>query len=313
MQEKNTPHKLIIIGGGPAGLTASIYASRYKIPHLIISPVFGGAAKEAHQIENWPGIKQIKGSELAELMFTHAKSYNPETLEESAKKIEKTDFGFQLSTSGGKDLNTLSVIFAGGTQHRRLSIPGEQELLGRGVSYCATCDGTFFKDKTIAVIGGANSAIMAAMELSEHVSKLYLIFRGPELKGEPIWIDRVKENKKIVLVPMTNLTRIVGTNKVEKIELDVPFEGNKEIILDGVFIEIGVSPLIDILKNLSIKLDQIGNIEINSEGKTNIEGLFAAGDATSGSGGFRQVITASAEGAISAKSSFEFLKGKGLL
>lgn len=308
MENQKETSSLIILGGGPAGMTASIYASRYKTPHLIIAPEFGGAAKEAHQIENWPGIKKIKGSELMEMMLSHVKEYNPILVNETAKKLQKTDLGFSVLTSSGQLFETKSIIFAGGTQHKRLSVPGEKELLGRGVSYCATCDGAFFKNKTIAVIGGANSAIMASIELAEHASKIYLIFRGEELKGEPIWIDRVKQNPKIILVPKTNLTKIIGENKVKSVELDTPFEGKNEIFLDGVFIEIGVSPLVDILKDLSVELDDLGNIIVSKGGMTNVEGLFAAGDATNGSSGFRQIITASAEGAICAKSVFEYLK-----
>ncbi len=309
-QETNT-RKLAIIGGGPAGMTASIYASRYKVTHLIVSPIFGGAAREAHQIENWPGIPQIKGSDLMDRMWEHAKSYNPEILKEEIKGVLKTETGFRILTSKGKEIDCLSIIFAGGTQHNRLTIPGEQSLLGRGVSYCATCDGTFFKGKNIAVVGGANSAIMAAMELSQHVNHIYLVFRGTELKGEPIWIDRVMNNEKITLVPSTNLLSIEGNGRVEKIKLDKLFDGKNEISLEGVFIEIGVTPLVDIIKDLKVNLDNIGNVIVDAKGNTNIPGLFAAGDATTGSGGFRQIITASAEGAIASRSAFEYLKEKG--
>jgi len=305
--------KLLIIGGGPAGMTASIYASRYKIPHLIISPILGGSASEAHLIENWPGIKQIKGSALMDNFWEHAKSYSPSFWQEEAKKIQKENNEFKVLTSGGREVAGNALIFSCGTQYKRLTVPGEKELLGRGVSYCATCDGAFFKDKKVAVIGGANSAVMASIELAQHASKVYLIFRGEELKGEPVWVDRVKENSKIVLIAGTNITKIVGTNKVEKIILDKDFEGSREIELEGVFIEIGVTPLGEMAKNLGIKLDNLGAIEINSRGETNVPGFFAAGDTTTGSGGFRQVITAAAEGAIAARSSFEYLKEKKLI
>jgi len=305
--------KLVIIGAGPAGLTASIYASRYKIPHLIISSNIGGAAAEAHKVENWPGEKAIKGSDLMNKFWDHAKSYNPDYWPEGAKLLEKSGDSFKILTSGGKNVEAPTLIFAGGTQYKQLSIPGEQKLLGRGVSYCATCDGGFFKDKKVAVVGGANSAIMAAMELAQLASHVYIVFRGEELKGEPVWIDRAKQNEKITLVPNTNVVEISGENKVEKIQLDNPFKGIKEIMLEGVFIEIGVTPLVELVRSLNAELDTNGTIKISERRETSIPGIFAAGDATSGSGGFRQIITAASEGAIAARGAFEYLKKKDLI
>ncbi len=301
-------YPLIIIGGGPAGLTASIYASRYRIPHLLVALNLGGSANEAHQVENWPGIKKIKGTELLANMWDHAKSYEPDFLSKEIKKIEKDSFGFKICARDGECVLARSIIFAGGTAYRRLTIPGENELLGRGVSYCATCDGGFFRDKTVAVIGGANSAVMSSIELAQNCKQVFLIYRGEELKGEPIWIDRIKENPKIISVPMTNLEAILGEQKVEKIKIDREYEGSKEIFLDGVFIEIGVSPLTEIAKDTGIDLDGNGSIIVGNSNQTNLAGFFAAGDVTNGSGGFRQIITASAEGAISARGAFEYLK-----
>ena len=309
---ENNQYKLIIIGAGPGGMTASIYASRYKIPHLIISSNIGGAAAEAHLVENWPGEKQIKGSDLMNKFWDHAKSYNPDFWQEEVKRMEKGDTGYTVITASGKAAEAPTVIYSGGTQYRILSIPGEKELLGRGVSYCATCDGGFFKDKVVAVVGGANSAVMAAAELAQLASKVYVIHRS-ELKAEPVWIDRLKTNLKIVFVPETNITKIVGGNKVEKVELDKPFEGKNELPLDGIFIEIGVSPLVELVRNLNCELDVNGTIKIDEKRKTNLPGIYAAGDATSGSGGFRQIITAASEGAIAARSAFEYLKEKNLI
>jgi thioredoxin reductase (NADPH) len=309
---ENKQYKLIIIGAGPGGMTASIYASRYKIPHLIISSNIGGAAAEAHLVENWPGEKQIKGSDLMKKFWDHAQSYNPDFWQEEAKRIEKASDGFKVLAASGKAAEAPVVIFSGGTQYRMLNIPGEKELLGRGVSYCATCDGGFFKDKTVTVIGGANSAVMAAAELAQLAGKVYLIHRS-ELKAEPVWIDRLKANPKIVFVPETNLTKIVGEGKVKKVELDKPFEGKNELVLDGVFVEIGVSPLVELVRSIDCELDATGAIKVGEKKETNVPGIFAAGDATSGSGGFRQIITASSEGAIAARSAFEYLKEKSLI
>lgn len=306
-------YKLVIIGAGPAGLTASIYASRFKIPHLIISPMIGGAGAEAHLVENWPGEKQIKGSILMDKMWDHAKSYEPDFWQAEADKINKTETGFEVVTSSGNIAKTNSIIFCGGTQHRRLSIPGEEELLGRGVSYCATCDGAFFKEKRVAVIGGGNSALMACVELDQHAKEIYLVYRSPELKGEPVWADRIFANKKVACIPNTNVIKISGENKVEKIELDQDFNNSKEIPVDGVFVEIGVVPLCDLLKDVNADLDHNGNVKIDEKGATSVEGIYAAGDATNGSGGLRQIVTATAEGAVAARGVFTYLKEKTLI
>lgn len=309
---ENNNYKLIIIGAGPGGMTASIYASRYKIPHLIISSNIGGAAGEAHLVENWPGEKQIKGSDLMKKFWDHAQSYNPDFWQEEVKRIDRAEEGFKMLSASGKTAEAPAIIFAGGTQYRMLNIPGEKEMLGRGVSYCATCDGGFFKDKIVAVIGGANSAVMAAAELAQLASKVYIVHRS-ELKAEPVWIDRLKTNPKIVFVPETNLTKIIGEGKVEKVELDKPFEDKNELVVDGVFVEIGVSPLVELVRNLNCELAANGAIKISEKRETNIPGLFAAGDATDGSGGFRQMITAASEGAIAARGVFEYLKAKQLI
>lgn len=300
-------YPLVIIGGGPAGLTASIYASRYRIPHLLAAVNIGGSANEAHRVENWPGITQISGAELMQNMWKHAKTYNPDFLASEVKRISRSDTGFEI-TFKDNAIKTDSIIFSGGTEYKRLTIPGENEFLGRGVSYCATCDGGFFKNKTVAVIGGANSAIMAAVELSQNCDKIYLVYRGAELKGEPIWIEKITSNPKIVSLNETNLLEIKGGSKVEKIILDKEYNGKKELDLDGVFIEIGNVPMAGLVKEIGVDLNENGSIKIGKSNETNLKGFFAAGDVTDGSGGFRQIITASSEGAVAARGVFEFLK-----
>lgn len=300
-------YPLVIVGGGPAGLTASIYASRYRIDHLVLASNIGGSANEAHRVENWPGIVQISGAELMKNMWEHAKSYQPDFITGEVKRIEKNEQGFTVRFRD-QAVETKSIIFAGGTEYRRLTIPGESEFLGRGVSYCATCDGGFFRNKTVAVVGGANSAIMAAVELSQNCEKIYLIYRGTELKGEPIWIEKINSNSKIIPLSETNLLEIKGGAKVEKIILDKEYLGQREIPLEGVFVEIGNVPMAGLVKDLGVELDSGGAIEVTKSAETSLSGFFAAGDVTNGSGGFRQIITASAEGAVAARGAFEYLK-----
>lgn len=301
-------YDLIIVGAGPAGLTASIYASRYKINHLVLGDIYGSALGKAHRIENWPGEKSIGGFDLLMKFYEHAVSLGAEILPENMVAIEKKGDIFKIKTSQNKDLEARAVIISSGTKERRLGIPGEEEFLGRGVSYCAICDGAFFKEKTVAVAGGGNSAFMAAMMLAEHAKKVYLIHRSDNFRAEPVMIERVKAEPKIEILAGYNIKEIKGGNKVEKLVLDKEYEGSEELALDGVFVEIGMVPNGVLLKDLGVNIDETGHIVVNAACATNVPGVYAAGDVSSGSSGIRQILSASAEGMISVSGVYDFLK-----
>ena len=212
---------LIILGTGPAGLTASIYASRYKINHLLIGAETGGYLNEIHKIENYPGIPSISGFELAQKMKEHVESLGGKIILETAINIEKKEEYFEIKTEQNS-YQAKNIIYSIGTQARKLNISGENELRGKGVSYCATCDGAFFKNKNVAIIGGANSAAVAALMLAEHAAKVTLFYRGGELRCTPSYLEQMKKNSKIEIVCCTNLKEIKGTDKVESVILDNP-------------------------------------------------------------------------------------------
>ncbi|MFA6096970.1 MAG: FAD-dependent oxidoreductase [Candidatus Paceibacterota bacterium] len=308
-------YDLIILGAGPAGLAASIYASRYKINHAVVGNVFDGSVPKAHMIENWPGERSITGSELIMKFYNHAKELGNEFISEEAVEInkspKKTDTGrdiFFVRTSSNKILESKSLIIALGTKHKKLNIPGEEKLLGKGVSYCAVCDGAFFKGKTVAVVGGSNAAAMSATMLSEHAKKVFLIYRGKPLRCEPIVEERLEENPSVEIIYNTNVIKVEGSTKVESIEIDSVHEGSNIIKLDGVFIEIGAVPSTSLLKELNVEIDESSCIRISADGSTNVKGVFAAGDITNASNSLRQVVTAVSEGAISATSAYKYLK-----
>lgn len=300
-------YDLIIIGLGPAGLTAGIYAARYKINTLLVGEKPGGQATDAYIIENYPGIPDIPGVELLARFKKHLEKFKLPIKQEIVKGIKKINSAFEVVTEKNK-YQTKTVIFASGTERRKLQIPGEKELLGKGVGFCATCDAFFFREKTTAVVGGADSAVTAALQLAEVGKKVYLVFRTDKLTAIPAWVERVKENPKIELIPKSNVLKIKGENKVESIELDKPHQDKKELKVDGVFIEIGAEPISNLIKPLGVKTDQKGYIKVNEAQETNIAGLFAAGDATTGSNKLQQIVTAAAEGAIAASSVFKYLK-----
>lgn len=303
-------YDLIIIGAGPAGLTASIYASRYKINHVVIGEIPGGLISQAHNVCNFPTYKEINGFELMEKMKNHAESLGGEVMSmEKIVKIEKEDKVFKLETESGKSLEAKSVLLATGTKYRKLGLEDEPRLIGRGVAYCATCDAMFFKDKIVGVVGGGNSAMTAALYLSEVAQKVYLIVRGDKLKGEMVWVDNILANKKIEVLFETNVLKLNGENKLESVELDKEVAGSNTLNLDGFFIEIGTEADTTLSDMLGVELDR-GYIVVDSRQKTNIEGLWSAGDITTGSGLFRQVITACSEGAVAVYDIFSYLQKK---
>lgn len=302
---------LLIIGAGPAGYTASIYASRYKINHIVIGELMGGQAGEAHKVCNFPGITEKSGIELMQMFSEHAKSLGAEFLTDKVIKIEKKEPGFSVETSRNGTISAKTILLAIGTSHRKLGIERENEMLGKGVSYCVTCDGAFFKDKVVAVVGGSDAANSASVYLSQMAKKVYQIYRGEELRGESTWVNDVLSNDKIEVIFNTNIVELGGKDQLEFIVLDREYNGSNKLAVDGLFIEIGSAPGKALINHLEIKTDPEGYIEITQEQRTSVEGIWAAGDVTTGSNKFRQIVTASAEGAVAASDIFKYLKTKG--
>lgn len=309
---------LIIIGAGPAGLSASIYASRYRIKHLVIGKELGGAMALASSVENYPGFKKISGMELTKKMTEQVKTLGGEIVNDSVVefKIQNScpagrQAKFKILTESGRECETRTIILATGTRRRELGVPGEKEYLGRGVSYCATCDAAFFRDKTVAVIGGSNAAAMGAVHLTEFAKKVYLIYRRKPLRAEPILKERAEKNSKIEIIYETNATEILGDgNRVTGIRLDRPYQGSKKLAEDGVFIEIGGVPGTELVKPLGVELDEKGFVKVASDMSTNVLGVFAAGDIANAAGELQQIITAASEGAIAATSVYRWLTKK---
>lgn len=294
-----------IIGAGAAGLTASIYASRYQLSNVVFGTLWGGEIANASIIENWPGDKSVTGAKLSQRFLDHAKDQGGDIRPDKIIKIIKNkEHLFDLVTESGDKVAVKEVILATGTRRRHLNVPGEKELAGRGVSYCATCDAAFFKDKVTSVIGGGDSALTAALHLSKFSPQVFLIARGPELKGEPVWRKRVHDNPKIEVLHSTEVTEILGKDAVHSIKLSRPHEGKDVLDLQGVFVEIGADPDTEIASDLGVKLDEAGYIEVNDNMETNLPCIYAAGDATNGNSHLDQIISAAAEGGLAARSVF---------
>jgi len=300
-------YDLIIVGAGPAGLSAAIYASKYKLNTLVIGEELGGTAAHAYKVENYPGFKSISGMELMN-KFKEQINGLAEIKNEETIKLERKN-NFIITTRKGI-YQSNALIFAAGTKRKALNIKGEKEFIGKGVSYCATCDAVFFKDKVIGVVGGNDAAAMSALLIAEYAKKVFIIYRKEKIRAEPLRTSQLEKNKKIIIINNTNVIAVNGSKMVSSVTLDKEYKNNKEIALDGLFIEIGSVPSTVLTEPLGIKLDEQGYIIVDSSQKTNVEGFYAAGDITTSSNKFWQILTAASEGAIAVHSVYGFLKSK---
>jgi thioredoxin reductase (NADPH) len=304
-------YDLIIIGAGPSALGASIYASRYKIKHLVIGKEIGGQIVKTSRIENWPGVESISGPELIEKFKAQAEKLGAEIIQDEVRKISKQDGFFEVEEFNGKKYQTKNIILALGMKPRKLNVPGEDEFVGKGVSYCAICDAMFFRGKEVAVVGGGDSAAKAAIHLSEFASKIHIYYPKDKLIMEPALLDIIKNNEKIKLEECSGVAEIRGNGKVSGIICNEGEGECKDCIetpVSGVFIEIGSVPGVEIAKQIGVEVDTDGYIIIRNDQSTNVEGIFAAGDVTIGSNKLRQLITSVAEGAIAASSAYQKIK-----
>jgi len=298
-------YDILIIGAGPAGLTAGLYSARNGLKVGIISKDIGGTANSILLLENWPGFSG-SGSELMKKFYEQLKKYDVDFIMEEVSLIEKTGKGFIVKTKN-KELECKALIITTGTERKKLKIPGEIELLGKGVSYCATCDSFFFKNKIVAVIGGSDCAATSALALSDIAKKVYLIYRGEKLRCESINEERIKQKKNIEVFYNSIPLNISGKQKVEEIEIKNK-DKNKKIKVDGIFIEIGSAPLAEFTKNINLKVDNEKFIEVNENMKTSVDGIYAAGDVTNFK--LKQVVVATSQGAIAAKAVYDWISKK---
>lgn len=301
-------YDLIIIGSGPGGMTAGIYAARREMKTLIIGRELGGQMVWANEIENYPGFEKINSFELINKIKQQTTNFGVEMKNDEVKKIEKTaEGGFLLYTSR-ETFEAKTVVIAMGLAPRRLAVPGEIEFNGRGVSYCANCDGPFFKNKAVAVIGGGNSALDAAEVLSKIASQVYLIHRNESLKAFDTLVEEVKNRTNIKILLNTEIKHLTGDKKLDKITI-LNNKNNQEetITLDGVFVEVGRIASTDLVADLVERNDK-SQIIVNSQMETKTPGLFAAGDVTDSE--FKQITIAMGQATIAALAAYRYLQLK---
>jgi thioredoxin reductase (NADPH) len=297
---------LIIVGGGPAGLSAGLYASRSKLDTLLIErAILGGQILNAEMVENYPGFPQgISGSELGALIAQQATKYGLLTIVAEVQGIEIRGGEKIVSTSEG-EYRAKAVIIAGGSEHSKLGVPGEEEFTGKGVSYCAMCDGAFFREQVVVVVGGGNVALNDALFLTKFASKVIVIHRRDQLRATRILQDRAFANPKIEFFWDTVVESIMGDKLVKEIRLrNVKTGKGSSLEVSGVFVAVGLRPNTGYLKGL-LTLDAGGFISVNGQMETGVPGVFAAGDIRAGS--IRQVVSAAGDGATAAIAAERFL------
>jgi alkyl hydroperoxide reductase subunit F len=301
-------YELIIIGGGPAGMTAAVYAARKKINTLLISSDIGGQGLTTWLVENYMGYQFIEGHELMQKFEEQVKRFPTDVKVEVGKRAERlsrVDGGFEVRTDRGETYQAKAVILATGKRPRQLNVPGEKELLGRGVTYCAICDGPLFADVKVAVIGGGNSALEAADDMVKIADHVYLISLTP-LTGDQILINKVKSASNLTIFLEHEVLEIKGKNSVEGIRIqDLKSKKEKELEVGGIFVEIGLTPNSDLVKEL-VTLNRLGEIEVNCGNETGVSGFFAAGDVTSVPD--KQIVVAAGEGAKAALQAHRYLQ-----
>ncbi|MDR2666504.1 MAG: thioredoxin-disulfide reductase [Holosporales bacterium] len=298
-------NNVVIIGSGPAGLTAGIYLARASLqPIIIAGDKPGGQLISTDIVENYPGFETINGADLMMRMLSHAEVVGSKILHDSVQDIKKENGCFSLQLLSGDAILSRTIVIATGAQHKHLNIPGEAKFAGKGVSWCATCDGPIFRDKKVAVIGGGNTAVMQVTFLSQFTEHVFLIHRRNKLRAEEFAQKKLFANNNVSCLWDSEIIEIIGDEKVKSIKIRNNMTNMDTYLeVDGVFIAIGTMPSSEFVKNL-VSLDEEGYV-ITHDTKTTCDGIFAAGDIVSGS--LKQAVYAAGHGALVAKYVQEFL------
>lgn len=302
-------YPLIIIGTWSAGLPAGMYASRYGIRNLIIGAQPGGALATSHCVENYPGTISESGGDIMKRFEEHAKISGSEVSYDTVVAIEELPEKVLQVTTARKEIYTCDfIIYATGNAYRHLDVPGEDRLLGAGVSYCATCDGNFFRNKDVIVVGGGDSSFTEALYLAHLCKTVKILVRKDKPKAEEIWVKKVQDEPNMEIIYNTEVAEINGQFAIES----VTTKDGRVIPTQGIFIAVGSIPSIALIQNLGVEIDEEGCIKIDQHQKSTNDRIYAAGDVTTGSAKFRQTIMSAAEWCLAAHSVHEAMLKQGI-
>ena len=298
-------YDLVIIGAGVTGYSAAMYSARLELEVAVIGDLEGGTITLTDDVSNYPGFSQVTGKELAENLKAHALDYPVYFETGTVLDLFKCKENCFYVVTDKKTYLAKSVLVATGMKERELEVPGHEKLKNKGVSYCALCDGPLFKNKVSAVVGGSDSAAKEALLLAKYSDKVYLIYRREKIRPEPVNAKRIANEPKIEVITKTNITEILGDDRVTGVKLDRPHNGSDALELDGVFVAIGGIPMSDLAKKVGVDVNKKGEIIIDRSSRTNVAGVFAAGDVVDTE--FKQAITGVAEGVHAAYQAYRYV------
>ena len=301
-------YDIVIAGQGAAGFAAALYAARYQTKPVVIGETFGGETAIGGSIENYPGYVDIDGFDLMMHFRDQAVKYDVPIIDDKVTRVVGVEGCYEVETEYSGTYQTQTVILAVGRERRKIGIANEEEWTGRGVSFCSVCDAPLHKDNVVAVVGGGNAAVEGAILLAKYATQVYLVYRGSEFfRPERIIVDELNRTPNVTQLLETNVVELKGTDGLEGIALDRPLNGSRELTVDGIFIEIGADPRADIPKELGMNLNDEDEVIVDRDMRTNVPGIFAAGDLTNASGDLKQTITAAAQGAIAASTAYKYI------
>ena len=305
MASATAQYDVVIIGQGASAFSAALYAARYQMKTIVIGEVFGGETATGGLIENYPGYPEIDGYDLMMKFREQAEKYEVPIVDDKVESIDRTAHCFEARTGFGEIYRGTTVILAVGRERRKLGLQYEDEWTGKGVSFCSTCDAPLHRGNTVAVVGGGDAAVKGAVLLSKYAERVYIVYRGAAFtRPEAANLRLLNESANVERLFNTNIMALKGNDGLSGIELDQEVNGSAELAVDGLFIEIGADPRTELARQLGTQLNDRDEIIVDKQMRTNIHGLFAAGDVTDAGGDLKQTLTAAAQGALAATAAY---------
>ncbi len=304
--ESENTYDVVIAGQGASAFSAALYAARYQMKAVVIGETFGGETALGGMIENYPGYPEVDGFELMMKFREQAEKYDVPIIDDKVAQIKRDDHRFESTTDAGDTYISSTVILGVGRERRKLGLEHEEEWTGKGVSFCSTCDAPLHRGNEVAVVGGGNAAVEGAVLLSKYAEKAYIIYRQDEFRRpEPVNVRLLNEATNVEQLMSTNVVELKGDDSgLHSVVIDRPYEGETELKVHGIFIEIGADPRVELAKQLGLELNDKDEVVVDKRMNTSVHGVFGAGDLTDASGELKQTVTAAAQGAIAATSAY---------